>query len=237
MGAMIVFRNPKGDTPNLVQAAIFADAEAQQFAADKDGEDEMIYNVRSICWDYNSRAMNRWGVEQGAFSDSIRKYNNPTGRHLPMHYNHGGGFFSDPQLPIGRWDKIYNSGGKLLATGRIFKQTAKGADVAFLCEQGALGAVSVAFWIEELAKGKDAPTVKKATLLEVSVVDVPGHQQAEMFSGGGMPSPNDIQKLFGGDDTPLLSHAAPLANDAASGDEAAAELLNFYTAISKGAKQ
>lgn len=103
-----------------------------------------------------------------------------------MFYNH-----NTYNLPIGKWDSIEKKDGKLFATGIFDTEDEMGAKVAQKVEQGFLNAVSIGFDVIETSaespfvlQGQTRPTITKAKLNEVSVVNFPANRNAYRLSNG-----------------------------------------------------
>jgi hypothetical protein len=91
----------------------------------------------------------------------------------------------DQNLPIGKWENMRIENGQLMADPVFDLGDEFAKEVARKWEGGFLNAVSIGFnfleWSEDpihLVQGQTRPTVTKAELLEISIVDIPADANA-----------------------------------------------------------
>jgi len=113
-------------------------------------------------------------------------------------------------LPIGKWENIRVENGVLKATPVFSEDTELGEQVKALVEKGFLNTASIGFRVLEssedvelMEKGQTRPTVTKAELLEVSIVNIPGNADAHRLNHD-----KDVMTLFTDGET--LDTALPL---------------------------
>lgn len=94
-------------------------------------------------------------------------------------------------LPIGKWADIEKKDGQLTATAVFDEKDEMGKKVADKVAQGFLNAVSIGFDIAETStestfvlQGQTRPTITKAKLNEVSIVNFPANRNAYRLSSG-----------------------------------------------------
>jgi len=121
-------------------------------------------------------SLNRYGtriLSKGVSLANFKK--NPV-----MFYNH-----DRSRLPIGKWEGIKNTEGKLRATPNFDSGDEFAKEVKRKFEEGYLNAASVGILVtavsndpELMLPGQSNPTITKCELMEASIVDVPANANA-----------------------------------------------------------
>ncbi len=124
----------------------------------------------------SDESLNRYGTRiltKGIKLDSFLK--NPV-----MFYNH-----DRERLPIGKWENVKKSDGKLVATPVFDVGDEFAKEVKRKFEEGYLNSASIGILVlgtsnepELMLQGQSLPTITKCELLEVSVVDIPANASA-----------------------------------------------------------
>jgi len=146
-----------------------------------------------------------------------------------MFYNHD----RWAMLPIGRWENVRKEDGKLIATAVLDDNDPFAQEVKAKIEAGYLNATSIGFdpveYSEDetmLLPGQKRPTVTKAKLLEISVVDIPANGDAMKLKmpnnmlvlGGGIEDENVSQlPIIQSKDMKKIAKALGLSEDATEG--------------------
>lgn len=124
-------------------------------------------------------------IVKGAFRDTLREWKRQS--KLPkMLCQHGGGLFggsADGMLPIGIWTSMDEDAIGLRCEGRLFAlDTERGRYIHEGLKSGALDGLSIGYMTKEFVlgtkPGEPARTIKRADLMEVSVVTFPSNTQA-----------------------------------------------------------
>ncbi|MES2732873.1 MAG: HK97 family phage prohead protease [Bacteroidota bacterium] len=139
------------------------------------------------------------GIELEAFR------NNPV-----MFYNHNRG-----TLPIGKWENISISGGKLMAEALFDEDDDFALQVSNKVQKGIINMTSIGFDVLEVSDdiqlmlpGQKRSTVTKSSLLEASIADIGSNKNAIKlsFPQRGLTMSGDIDERYLNDLLPLMGN-------------------------------
>lgn len=115
-------------------------------------------------------------IMPGAFDEAIASINM---KGLPMLFGH---IQNDMSTIVGRWEKAYIDGDKVIVEGR-FLDDEDGQRARKKALGGALSTVSVGMYIKDFEENEAGGiNIRKAELVEVSLVVVPANPKAEVMS-------------------------------------------------------
>lgn len=121
-----------------------------------------VFNVKDAAGDI---------ILPGAFKESLQS--NPNIKLLWQHKY---------DVPIGVVQKLYEDQYGLFMEAYIITELKKGKEAAILLKHNAINGLSIGFKMQDYFYGKDARYIKKAILLEVSVVTFPALSVAQISS-------------------------------------------------------
>lgn len=130
-------------------------------------------------------------IQKGAFRETLKEAK-ANGFFPPMLLNHGGGMFCgspEDELPVGAWVDMHEDENGLRVEGHIAIKTRRGGEVYELLRmepKPALNGLSIGYRVREAAlgtkPGEPRRTIKKAELIEVSIVTLPANGKARVGS-------------------------------------------------------
>jgi HK97 family phage prohead protease len=128
-------------------------------------------------------------VAHGAFAKSLETWQAKNKLPKMLLQHGGGGFLSGPApddlVPIGKWEAMSEDSHGLHVKGRLFRlETDRSKSVYAAMKEGELDGLSIGYFPRETVKGKTKEdperTIKRADLLEVSVVTFPMNTAARV---------------------------------------------------------
>ncbi len=129
-------------------------------------------------------------VEAGAFADALES-SRPKPKMLWQH---------DPSQIIGIWDNLKDSEKGLISSGRILTEIQKGKEAHILMKNGAIDGLSIGYRTLESDYISTASgvvrVIKKADLLEISVVTFPMNPKAVVTDVKQLQSPREVETIL-----------------------------------------
>ena len=101
-------------------------------------------------------------IKRGAFAKTIL-----SNRNVPMLWSH------DASQPVGVWTSITEDARGLAVTGRLIRETAKGAEAHALMKAGAISGLSIGFRAIQAERSQGVRVLSEIALVEISLVTLP----------------------------------------------------------------
>ena len=119
-------------------------------------------------------------IQKGAFTKSLKDFRGPES--VKLLYQH------KSDMPIGKFDEIYEDSRGLVVKGRLALKTQAGAEAYELLKMGALDGLSIGFKVNQKAVSYEKDNrriIKEVQLMEVSLVTFPMNPRATVRSVKG----------------------------------------------------
>lgn len=140
-------------------------------------------------------------ITKGAFKETIRDWKSRK-RFPPMLLQHALGMTTDDELPVGVWTLLEEDDVGLKVEGRLIAlDTDRGKYIYEGMKVGALDGLSIGYRVKESAFGtkptEPRRTIKKAELIEVSIVTFPANDLARISQAkSAMPTEREIERTL-----------------------------------------
>ncbi|WAJ26285.1 HK97 family phage prohead protease [Antarcticirhabdus aurantiaca] len=117
-------------------------------------------------------------IKRGAFAKTLL-----ANRSVPMLWSH------DPSQPVGVWTSIVEDARGLAVTGRLIRETSKGAEAHALMKAGAISGLSIGFRAVQAERSQGLRVLSEVALVEISLVTLPSASGARIHSVRNGQSP------------------------------------------------
>lgn len=108
-------------------------------------------------------------IKRGAFAKTLQLQ-----RTVPMLWSH------DASQPVGVWTDIREDERGLAVTGRLIRETAKGAEAHALMKAGAISGLSIGFRAIQAERSQSVRVLTEIALVEISLVTLPSASGARI---------------------------------------------------------